>query len=841
MKRRHIMTSFSAALVLLSACESEHKNPGEGLLQLQLKADSKLLDVTRAEAPSTPDVGEFKVEVWKGENLQTAWDSFDQYPEEVFFPIGNYEIRSYYGSLEEEGFEKPYYLGKKEFIIRDSEATAVEVVCRLANIKVSVEYTDNFRNYFSDYALQLSSDLREPIIFDKEETRDAYLKPGRLDIVMDVVKQQGTSASLAIASIENTLPRQHYRLKFDVDAGSSSLNVSFSDETEEEAIQIDISEENLYVKPPFFTPGGFTNGEPISLLEGGTPSTLSALLTARGGIKTCMLRTVSPSLLELGWPAEVDLANPDSEVLERMTALGLKLTGLSANKDKMAVVDLSKVVSYIQYEEEGDNLSTFTLTATDKASKITQEALVLKIETLSNQFGVTPIEEVAIGATYLEIPVSLDGDVSRLRYQYLAYGAWQDIAPSAVNLVSTTGINHRIGISFENPFMSESSLRVICGSRAASIPVKLQAPVFSLSVSENNIWATKAQIQIESDNVYMVDYLKNKLSLQYALLGTEEWQTPQQGWNGSSVVISGLPQNATSGNQYCVRAVSVDGEVHTEATNQLVITPETALQIPNSDFETWSEKMVWKKTIFLSGGREIWSFYPYDSNETDTWWSTYNDMTTQAKGDASWYYCAFPGTVPTSKKDWTATNHLNNFDGKSFPINASSGSNAMEIATVGWGKNNWTGEDAAQGGCQFRTAGRLFIGTLDRGTQAETQGHAFASRPAFMAFDYKFYSYASESAAAEIVLENDQHQEIGRGHLEITPGMAQNAYTRVELPITYSATDKAAYIKVLFISSTAEAPATMATQGSLGAWNNGYGDSRHIGSILTVDNVQLIY
>ena len=45
-------------------------------------------------------------------------------------------------------------------------------------------------------------------------------------------KQQGNKVTFEAATIENAKARQHYRLKFDVQAGGTELDVSFTDETE---------------------------------------------------------------------------------------------------------------------------------------------------------------------------------------------------------------------------------------------------------------------------------------------------------------------------------------------------------------------------------------------------------------------------------------------------------------------------------------------------------------------------------------------------------------------------------------------------------------------------------
>ena len=80
---------------------------------------------------------------------------------------------------------------------------------------------------------------------------------------------------------------------------------------------------------------------------------------------------------------------------------------------------------------------------------------------------------------------------------------------------------------------------------------------------------------------------------------------------------------------------------------------------------------------------------------------------------------------------------------------------------------------------------------------------------------------------------------IGKGDLRITQSI--DTYTQGRVGISYEQKAKASYIELVFMSTDATSPGTKDIQGSKGAFNAGYGDSRHVGSILTVDNVKLIY
>jgi len=65
--------------------------------------------------------------------------------------------------------------------VRDRENSSVEINCTLANVKVTVEYSDAFKKYFADYSTTIHSTGGEYIEFSKTETRAATKNPGNHD------------------------------------------------------------------------------------------------------------------------------------------------------------------------------------------------------------------------------------------------------------------------------------------------------------------------------------------------------------------------------------------------------------------------------------------------------------------------------------------------------------------------------------------------------------------------------------------------------------------------------------------------------------------------------------
>lgn len=827
--------------IVLSACESEQKrsNMATGMLALNLATSQDVIDATttRAEAGDSgeenteeddlvPDVGDFTIALMDGNVVKTSWDKFSEFPKYAVVPVGTYTLKAYCGNSEKEGFESPYYEGTQEITVEDDETVEASITCYLTNVKLSVEYTDAFKKYFSDYSTVIQSDGGSSITFVKDEVRAAYVKPGVITIYADVVNQNGQTAKWEVGEIDEAKPREFYHIKLDVDAGSATLKISFDKTTVEKPVEIDVSDEALNIQPPFFTRSGYESGVVQDVKEGSTIFPLSTLVTARNGIKKCVLTTVSPSLLAQGWPTSVDLVNLAGETLEKLKSLGLSMRGLSTNVEKMATLDFAEVIPYLLSD---DGEVSFSLVVTDKAGRVNAVDEVIKVNVQDNQFAVGTVDNVNVGLQAITIPVTLDGDISRVKFQYLKEEVLTDIDVSGV---LTDGIQHQVTLAL--PFITSHNflVYVTCGVRTLSVSVGVNPPVFGLEASEGDVWATKATIHVVGkDKEYMktqpivIEYIK---SSEYE---TGTWVTPTQTKDGDVIEITGLPEDPLNTNKYTLRAVSGD----VKAENELEITTEVAAQIPNSDFEDWTGKQVWYKTIVLSGGEKVWAFYP----SATSWWSSRNDKTTQSyDGVASWFYASYPSTVPTSYDGWTAYNHLNKFGGQSLTIASHRGTSAMEISTVGHGANNWLSQESAQEDVDYRTAGSLFIGTYDRASQKETLGHTFNSRPSAVEFYYKYYSYNNESAKAYAVLYNAEKKEIARGELLISNPV--DTYEKGTVSIAKT-TEKAAYITVVFLSSSLDSPATLAIQGSKGAWRAGYGDSRHVGSVLTIDDVKLIY
>ncbi|MGL4491850.1 MAG: DUF4493 domain-containing protein, partial [Tannerellaceae bacterium] len=512
-----------SSLLILSACSNDDvaNNNGKGSLTVTVKANQEVLSpITKSMTEETaPSVDDFSIFVIQGDQIIESWDRFADYPQQVFYPIGTFNLRATYGAIEKEGFELPYYEGNQLFQITDGEDSHVEITSYLANTKVSVEYTDEFKRYFKDYSAKVSSVLNTPITFSKTEQRAAFFKPSTRVINLNVTNQQGTTSEIRAAVLENAQPRYHYRFKFDVDASNAYLYVRFDEATENVPIQIDISDESLSSAPPVLSLTGFESGVTKDIIEGtiGDESSYQVVLNAKSGIAQCNLRTSSASLLAKGWPDVIDLAALTIEQKTIMESLGLKIKGLGATMDKIAVVDFTGVLPYLSYSEEAP-IHTFTIEATDIFSKVTEVPAVLSVNSLDNQFAVEKNLTQIGGSEFIDIPVQLLGDASNIEVFLLRQKKGVKLT---TEVITTNNESHVIRAYFAPYLLKKEKLEVGYRWKKMEVDVDVTTPDFQIKVANNaDVWASQATITVVGATEGATEYIKDKsVSLEYTEKG----------------------------------------------------------------------------------------------------------------------------------------------------------------------------------------------------------------------------------------------------------------------------------------------------------------------------------
>lgn len=851
MRQKIFFTFLGGLLTLfLSACskDSGADNGVTGSFLIDLKATTEVIVgdqvVSRAGTGSAAGVEDFSVAVEKQGEVICEWATYAEMQEDEKPELrpSVYTAKAWKGDLSAEGFDQGCYEGKTDFAIKKGEVTPVSILCKLANAKLKIEYTDRFKEYFASYSASVSTGKGNTVEYKQGEERFAYFAPGKLAVNV-AVKKAGQAADAVYKVKEIDAQAQHaYTLTLDVDAGSATMTVSFSEKvSQEEQVEFRVTDEALNAPAPYFKAQGFVSGEVFEMLEGNIlDKKVYAYINAVGGLTGCTLETNSEFLTEKGFPASVNLAKPGEHagILKKM---GLNVKGFSGNTEQMAMVDFTALLA-----ELPTGSHQFTLkNATDLYGKSSgKETLVLTIKVTACDFAMVTADEDApfmgqeckVKVQYLTENAGFKGSPDKLLY-YIKVG---DQKKKFTYKSSETEDGKNFTVTLTAPQEVKFKEAFTLSGESKSYTHEAQVKVgYGIEVAgDYDVWAKKVIFHLynaEASQV-QVEYQKEGDGTWVVLDNVNEVEASKPGI-GSRVAVHEVPSNT----KFRFRVRMRDGSK--DKSNEVEVTTEEEKQVPNSGFEEWYRKELYWTTVFGKRLGTIYGFYPWleSSGESERYWDTTNTLTTPYPGDAAtWYYRSFPGVVPTSSSEQTASYHWRKFGGvKDLATEAHTGKNAVEIATIGWGTDLTWVSASNHSNPTNKTPGQLYIGSYNTDTNAASYGKGFTSRPSRVDFWYKYYPYNNETTSPYVIVYDVNGEKIGSGKMTINQRI--NTFTKGSIDIDYSEPlKKAGNITIVFPSTDVDSPETKDIQGAEGMFVGNY-DSRHIGSILTVDDIQLIY
>jgi hypothetical protein len=820
MKLLHYGFLLVGAALGLAACSEDNpwmNSDGEGGILPLVNADSHVKDAipTRATA-MTPDVQEFGLKLTKADGQFTkTWDRLADFDEKQGFRSGEYTLEAFYGSIDEEGFEKPCYKGAAQVVVKPGEQTEVAVTATLANSMVSIDYTDAFKNYFADYQTSLHTEGYGYNELPKDCPDPMYVAPGKVQISVAFTKPNGQSATVQPAEF-TAEARHHYHVTLDCNngnVGDAQLIVTFDDTVDQEEVIVDLSDELLNMPEPEVTPQGFTDGQTLQLIEhspADSPMKFTAYVPA--GIQAATF-TVNSDSYTPPFGREVDLASADGAVQSQLAAAGIKVLGLFKNPDKLATVDFSGLI-----EQLPAGTHTITLQMKDRLTRVNAPVSVTIVNApLELSFISAPV--CPFGSTSATVNISYNGTDPRrdITVQGLNDdGVWVDCP-----VTSAAATNAKARKSRSDAFPSKAyALGVTVPVTTRDIQVRIYYKGVQKATGvikrgyavEANAFARHAILTVKTNKESIASTV-NSLRVYDGEKELGSGNITRDPANGT-VTITNL-KGSTRYHLYFTTASS--GSSFTDA--DVAFTTEAEAQVENAGMENWySEKVHSQKTLGI--GEDIYRWFP--NAQGSNYWGTRNATTTGQSTGTTCYYTSFSGTINSG--------------------------NAAEISTLGWGKG------VTFGGANDKpqvTAGMLFMGshsysgsetTFEPSKETFDYGRSFTSRPTSLSFDYKFTSHNSEAFKAYVVIENRAGGKTTRlAYGELVSNTNVSNFTNTTIRLNYSnLTLKATHAYIVFISSNAENPGVSKHQGSKNAFK-GNSDSKYIGNVLTVDNIKFNY
>lgn len=850
--KHSLILGFVGSAVLLAGCNDD-KLPGSwtsgtGGIRATVGVDSSVASGSRAANGameiSKDDLGVRLVPVDGSKTL--TWPSLaafnaDPDNEDKKFAVGDYSFEVYYGEPSDEGFEKPYYFGRAGITVRENKTTDVAVTASLANSMVSIAYTDAFKDYMAAYSVTASSSAGSTdVVFEADEERAAYLTPGQITITADITKPNGKSATLQAATF-NAEPRTHYTVTLDInggEAGDGILSVSFDWETATETIEIDLSDDIFAEKAPEVNLTGFASGDVIEHVEGSAAEKpLKLDIIARGGLAKVMMTTDSKALALKGWPAEIDLLAADATVQNTLTQLGLKVLGLWRNPDKMAVIELTDLLSHLEITPGGETATTLTFVVTDRYSK-TSDPVSLTINLKKLALDIIDHGKMVYGDEELSFNVNYNGTnaASNLTFQMKnERGRWDNLTIASIE--ETAEDTYAVSVKLPKAAENDATFRVVCGDlETEEVTVPITEPNVQLAHSANDAYATHATVTATGE-------ADSAMSFEISTDGGNNYTSYRNVASAAaragdlSFALTGL----TPGKEYLVRVNDAD-----HRSRPVTVVTEAATQLPDAGMDTWtSEKKGDLQYLWKVGNGSTWA--------------TMNELTTSQSGSGTGSafslggtsYRATSGTIPANGRSTQSTanggaigttKHSDGHtEGNATLHNnmQNSGTNAALVRTVGWGSGNAApATNNGFGTCKNMTPGQLYLGKYEGGA---VYGIDFLSRPTALKFYYHYDVVSAgngDYGTAEINIYDKEGNEIASNSVNLTE---KSSYELVTLELEYTSPEKAAKLSIVFTSSANEAALNEDTNFWRHPGRNNTSGGEFVGSELYIDDIELVY
>ncbi|MDE5611799.1 MAG: DUF4493 domain-containing protein, partial [Odoribacter sp.] len=203
------------------ACQDERiGQEGDGLLELKVSFNTQ----------TTPAIAVRSAErdyavVIKNEDGRTLkrYATQEEMPEEIALAAGTYTAEVTSGDDPDAAFSSPYFAGSEKFSIKSNESSQTEVKCTLANAKVSVNYSERIRQYFSSYKTSVSVP-KGCITFTEDNQESGYFKIAHdsLRLLWELTAVNTAGQSFTKSGEFQAKKRQHYSLNFDIENQQNS-------------------------------------------------------------------------------------------------------------------------------------------------------------------------------------------------------------------------------------------------------------------------------------------------------------------------------------------------------------------------------------------------------------------------------------------------------------------------------------------------------------------------------------------------------------------------------------------------------------------------------------------
>lgn len=504
--KKHIILPVVMLLAVLTGCQRiDGGGSGRGYLSLGgITLDNGTNSRDEVAKASLP-VFEITITDIEGGVVYTNPDH-TSITEPINLPTGTYTVSAQTLNGSPASWDQKVYKGSSEVTIRNSVTEEVAIECGLDNVLVDAVWSENVKNNFSEYQIEVSHDLGS-LTFVKDETRAGYFSSvTELNYRIDLTDNLGDT-HFATGTITGLKSKDFVHVQIDVeprsDGGKEDMayDLIINTKINEKVTKIRVALSSGDSEKPAVTLVGGDINAPIVVKEGVGENTVLSV-TAAGGVKKVFFNVISEGVS--GIPVMTELLAAGQQQLD---AIGVS-TDLT-DGSLAGEVDMSGFTRIVPSDETGTRNIEMSLGVYDNnfnyitqkftlqvisASIFTQEPVLANTIDWSSGRGTTP---VTFAATWGGNVVPQNAII---RYRIVG-DDWTNLTVAEMNVNEaekrmTADVNLYLGRNYEVQAVNEGDEGKIVEFRTVNGPL-LDNMSFDNWFQKGKVWLPYAEGGIE--------------------------------------------------------------------------------------------------------------------------------------------------------------------------------------------------------------------------------------------------------------------------------------------------------------------------------------------------------
>ena len=214
---------ISIALLAVACSSDDDPTKGVGYLNIDTEVVTLINPRTRA-VPADYNPKQLAVRIVDKATSVVKYetDNYESWKGQTFrLEPGTYTVTASSNGFDglSSGFDCPYYVGSKEVTIISNKETRITLTCTLANVKVTVNFSDSFKAAFTSANVMVSSGMAgvDSQRFTMNQTTvSAYFPVASLKSVVSVVNKEGITHTSNPYEIAQVNAREHHIFNYTV-------------------------------------------------------------------------------------------------------------------------------------------------------------------------------------------------------------------------------------------------------------------------------------------------------------------------------------------------------------------------------------------------------------------------------------------------------------------------------------------------------------------------------------------------------------------------------------------------------------------------------------------------